>query len=131
MAHFLCPNLSRESLKNILRNFDSEIPSQHRLKLWMGPILQIPNNKAQYLNLREKRKKLPSCDILINHKDEKSGRVLKRIIENLLAHCPSLTQFTHFNLADFVEPFSSLLSSHELIYFEIILCILCKYIHHV
>lgn len=124
MAHFLNPTLSRESLRKILRDFEV-IPEEHRLKLWMGVILQLPNNKAAYLSLREKRTKLP-CDLRIDDKDEKTNKVCNRIIQSLQAHYPSLRQFTHFNVADFVDPFAGFLASHELIYFEIILCILCK-----
>ncbi len=126
MACFLNKALSRESLRNILRDFEI-IPEQHRLKLWTI-ILNLPNNKAQYMCLRETKKKLPS-NIVLQEQDGlgNNTKICNRVIQSLLAHCPSLEQFRHFNLADYVKPFAGLLASHELIYFEIMLSILSKY----
>jgi hypothetical protein len=126
MACFFNKALSRESLRNILHDFEI-IPEQHRLKLWTI-ILNLPNNKAQYMCLRETKKKLPS-NIVLQEEDGlgSNTKVCNRVIQSLLAHCPSLEQFRHFNLADYVCPFAGLLASHELIYFEIMLSILSKY----
>lgn len=126
MACFFNKALSRESLRNILHDFEI-IPEQHRLKLWTI-ILNLPNNKAQYMCLRETKKKLPS-NIVLQEEDGlgSNTKVCNRVIQSLLAHCPSLEQFRHFNLTDYVCPFAELLASHELIYFEIMLSILSKY----
>lgn len=127
MAYFTNPAISRESLKIILGNFEV-IPEDHRLKLWMTAILQLPNNKTQYLKLRKAGQKLDSSVKLLE--DDKIGneaKVCNQVLKSLFAHCSSLRQFNHFNLADFVEPFSGLLVSHELIYFEVMLTILGKF----
>lgn len=130
MAYFTNPAISRESLKIILGNFEV-IPEDHRLKLWMTAILQLPNNKTQYLKLRKAGQKLDSSVKLLE--DDKIGneaKVCNQVLKSLFAHCSSLRQFNHFNLADFVEPFSGLLVSHELIYFEIMLTILVNWCQH-
>jgi len=123
MAYSFNKALSRESLRNILHDFEI-IPEQHRLKLWTI-ILQLPNNKIQYMSLRDTKKKLPS-NITLQEEDGigSNTKICNRVIQSLLAHCPSLKQFHHFNLADYVKPFAGLLASHELIYFEIMLSIL-------
>lgn len=121
MAHFLSPTLSRDSLKNILKDLDS-IPDEHRLKLWIGLVLNLPNNKSQYLNLRKLGKNIPCTKIY--DKEEIKNKIICRVVQSLLAHCPTLKNFRNFNLAGFVEPFSVLLISHEFVYFEVMLTIL-------
>ena len=122
MTRFVNSSLSRESLKLILKDYEV-IPAEHRLKLWMVHILQLPNNKNQYLEIRKNGKKT-AININGYTEDDKKGKTICRVIQALIAHCPSLEQFTNFKLIKFVEPFSELLASHELIYFEVILSIL-------
>lgn len=126
MAHFLTPTLSRESLRVILKNSEV-IPEEYRLKLWMGIILQLPNNKSQYISLRKKGKSIIIQMDTAREKCETKIKTISRVAQCLAAHCPSLNNFRHFNLVGFIEPFSSLLHHHELIYFEVMLTLLGKH----
>lgn len=124
MTNFSNPRLSRESLRIILKDLNT-IPDEHRLKLWIETILHLPNNKAQYLNLRKSGKNIP-LQVSLHIQNETKCKTVTRIIQCLQAHCPSLKQFRNFNLVDFVEPFACLLGTHEMIYFEVMLSILGK-----
>ena len=118
---------TRESLRTILHSFEI-IQEHHRLKLWTV-ILHLPNNKTQYMSLRKTKVKLPNNMIL--HEEDGIGKsslkIFNQVIQSLLAHCPSIIEFRHFNLADFVKPFAGFLASHELLYFEIMLTILGRF----
>lgn len=122
MTHFSNSTLTRQSLRIILKDLET-IPDEHRLKLWMGTILHLPNNKAQYLNLRKSGKNTP-IEVSVHSENDKTCKTISRVIQCLQTHCPSLKQFQNFNLANFVEPFACLLGTHELIYFEVMLSIL-------
>lgn len=118
---------TRESLRTILHSFEI-IPEQHRLKLWTV-ILHLPNNKTQYMSLRKTKVKLPN-NMILQEEDgigKSSLKIRNQVIQSLLAHCPSIIEFRHFNLADFVKPFAGFLASHELLYFEIMLTILGRF----
>ncbi len=118
--------LSRDSLKAVLKDFDP-LPDAHRLVVWKT-ILQLPNNKSEYITLRELSKKSKFTDIGngLDNRDEISKKTIERVVRSILEHCPTLGQFESFDLLGFVDSFSPLLASNELIYFEVVFTILGK-----
>lgn len=115
-------SVTRESLRETLKDF-APIPEAHRLMVWKT-ILDLPGNKNDYVHLREKGKKT-KFELRLDL-DETSRKKTCRVICSLLAHCPTLGEFSSFDLAGFVGAFAHLLSSNELIYFEVVLTILGK-----
>lgn len=119
--------LSRESLKAVLKDFDP-LPDAHRLTVWKR-ILQLPNNKSEYITLRKLSKKSKFADIgnCLDNRDEISKKAIERVARSILEHCPTLYQFESFDLVGFVDSFSPLLVTNELIYFEVVFTILGKH----
>ena len=59
------------------------------------------------------------------HRDEVSQKRICRVVRSLHAHCSSFEKmFKSFDLVEFVDKFSALLSANELVYFEVLLSIL-------
>lgn len=106
-----------------LRDFEV-IPVEHRVQLWMNVILCLPNNKVDYIILREKGKKLQRNNLDICKGCDATKKKHLRVFSSLLAHCPSLERLEGFDVGEFLEPFCNLLSKHELALFEVVLTVI-------
>jgi hypothetical protein len=94
-------------------------------------ILELPNNKSEYIFLRSKKKsssrRLEGSEISITTSlNPSEAKIFRRVYQAIHTHCPSLKQFPDFKVEIFMQSFGALLASHELIYFEVILTILGK-----
>lgn len=123
------PVFTREEVLKFLKDFE-EIPVEHRLHLWTNAILCLPNNKSDYLRLREKGKKLER-----RHVDACSGcdtakNKHSRVLGSLIIHCSSLEKLEGFDISTFIEPFCKLFFKHELALFEIVLTVIGKLQNH-
>ena len=62
-----------------------------------------------------------------NQFNDLEAKTIHRVLAALDKHCPSLKQFSEFNVSSFILPFATMLAPQELIYFEVMLTIISEY----
>lgn len=113
-------NISRASLRTLLRQ-NEIIPDKHRLTVWKT-MLQLPANKKEYLDLRQRGKKVP-LDVNMQFADENLQKISCRVLQTLLTHSPSLIQMKEV-LTCAIQGFAAVFASSELAFFEAMLTII-------
>lgn len=118
--------LSKEKLSSILKGY-GEYPAKYRMFIWRS-LLKLPENHKAYSSLLDKG--THTSYLTLHEKYPMKSRKLLRVLQralSALAHWAAIFGETQY-LPGLVFPFVKMFQNNQLVTFEFLATILCKYI---